>query len=182
MIGSLVLWPAYLTLFIVLLLAGFVLIPLAVLLRLYREDAVAGHYWTLALMTPWDNYEHGISGPRAYKPAAALAWRIVAWSAFRNPVNGLRHLFGVKVDSDRIGYVGNSLDPEAAAMRCPGITYWAFTWQGWLAGFKLARSRGRRMTEVWIGWKLLPKDSLGVKDWRSNAVGFAIQPFLRWDY
>jgi hypothetical protein len=185
LIGSLILWPLYLALFVVLLLIGFVLIPLAVMLRWYYFTDTSIH-WLSKAMRPWDNLEHGIAGFTGYKPEASLAYRIICWSAFRNPVNGLRHLFGIKVNPDRIGHIGNSLDPEAEAMHWGGNdytkTFWAFTWQGPLAGFKLARAKGRRMTEVWIGWKFLPMDRFGERDWRTNAVGFAIQPFLKWDY
>jgi hypothetical protein len=180
-LGSLILWPLYLALFVVLLLIGFVLIPVAVFFRWYhRQDGIV--HWEPRWMLPWDNLEHGIAGYVGYKPEASLMWRIIAWSAFRNPVNGLRYMFGITVNPERIGHIGNSLDPEADAIGTNEKTYWAFTWQGALAGFKLSRTRGRRMTEVWMGWKFLPIDKFGEPDWRTNAVGFAIQPFIKWDY
>jgi hypothetical protein len=180
-IGSLVLWPAYLVLHVVLLLIGFVVIPVAAFYRRYywADDVV---HWLPRWMKPWDNYEHGIAGFAGYKPKASLMWRIICWSAFRNTVNGLRHMFGISVDPERIGYVGNSRNPEVDALGTNGKTYWAFTWQGFLAGFKLARAQDHKMTEIWIGWKFLPVDADGISDWRTNAVGFAIQPYLKWDY
>jgi len=179
--ASLLLWPAYLALFLALLLVGFVVVPVAAYLRWYYwlDDAV---FWTPRWLAPWDNLEHGIAGPASYQPDISLPWRIVSWSAFRNPVNGLRFMFGIMADARRIRHVGNSLDPETDAMHEPGRTFWAFTWQGPLAGYKRARARGRIMTETWIGWKFLPKDAFGVHDWRTHDVGFAVQPFLRWKF
>lgn len=175
-LASLVLWPTYTAMHLALQLLGFVLIPVAIALR--QHDGLHWRWW----LRPWDNLEHGIAGPPSYRPDWPRWRRILVWSAWRNPVNGLRFMFGVTVDPPRIRYVGNSLDPELDAMGAPDQTFWAFTWQGPLAGFKLARAHERIMTEVWLGWKLLPRDRDGVVTERTQNVGFALQPFNRWRF
>ena len=174
---SLILWPLCIALFLAAFLVGLLVVPVAVLAKAYDADA----RWTWKWMKPWNNLEHGNAGFPGYSPESGRAWRMIKWSCFRNPANGLRYIIGIRIRPARIGWTGNSVDPEAQALRWPDKWLWSFTWQGPFAGLKVCKARNRRMTEFWIGWKLLPKDMNGIPDWRFDNCGFALQA-TRWGF
>lgn len=126
----------------------------------------------------WGNEEDGVC-PDYYLPTRSLWLRRFSWSAVRNSVNNLRFVwpFGFKPDSAKIKFIGDSLsDPQVAPPE--GTSRWSLTWQGPYAGFLWMRN-AKKLHQVWIGWKLLPKDVNGIPstDSRSVAVSFAFDPY-----
>lgn len=118
----------------------------------------------------WANDNDGVTGPKWWwiRHDDWPLWRLAfVWSAWRNSVNNLHlvpYLHPV-IDPERIQYVANSTDParNGAIDRKP--VEWAFTWQGIYAGFVVRwQINSERHFQFRIGWKLLPKDRLGVPD------------------
>jgi hypothetical protein len=104
---------------LVLILAGLVLIPLAVLFKAYapRESKIfKGKIvpsWTWKFMYPWGNEEDGIVAGLEYldKPT----WfRTIYWSAIRNPANNLRFIpfFSCIIKKEKVNYVRKKYDNQ----------------------------------------------------------------------
>jgi hypothetical protein len=135
-----------------------------------------------AIQAIWGNSEDGIDGLRggsedqawwaAQTAGYSDAHRIFAWSALRNPVGNLRFIspFGFLIDPKRVAFVGNTLDPDADYASQPG-TYWYFAWCGLYSGlWVIYRGWNAR-----LGWKILPRDTQGVTDYRLKGCGTALQ-------
>lgn len=145
-------WIFVISLRLVFILAGLVLIPLAVLLKAYenRESKIfKGKIipaWKWKFMYPWGNEEDGIVAGLEYldKPE----WfRIIYWSARRNPANNLRFMpfFSCKIDKEKVDYILRKtvqvFPPPITkeyleqAEEVPPLTY--LCWQGiWYSNFR----------------------------------------------
>lgn len=185
-LASLVLWPMYLALSLVLDVVGlFLLVPLS-LARAWRwrySRVYAGRNMTVwrggRLTWLWGNEEDGVAGPEWWRERTGVArygwlngcWSAYRWSALRNPTNNLRFVPFINpvIDPHAIRWVGRG-DPET-------LGSWSFTWQGAYAGFRCSfRFRGGGY-RLWLGWKLLPRDAQGVADtdYRKPRCGWATQ-------
>jgi hypothetical protein len=196
-LASLILWPAYVAVFLVLAVLGYaVMFPLALchlwvwnFSRVYHHGGTPLHpadvgrtgrhitRWCGGWLTwVWGNEEDGVTGPvwweqrtKAEHGYVERAWSAYRWSAHRNPVNNLRF----------IPWVNPVIEPARIrfSQRALGYSDWTFTWQGpyaGLLGFIMVR---RRTFRFWLGWKLKPDDRRGVPDtdMRKPRCGFAIQ-------
>lgn len=192
-LASLILWPVYLAVFLVLSAIGAVILaPLSLLGLYYWRPSMFPQFrgtsgeerrsvWSFGWLTwLWGNEEDGVTGPRWWRirtdalvggTLLARAWSTYRWSAHRNPVNNLRFIPGLnpRIQPDRIHY-------WSPGPGTPGHQL-TLTWQGVHAGliaFPVIRGRTFRF---WLGWKLKPQDAGGVadEDMRKVRCGFAIQ-------
>ena len=94
----------------VFIVAGVFLVPIATFAKAYHKrkskyldrEILA---WTWGFMWPWDNEEDGIVAGLEY-PDKPLWFRIIYWSARRNPANNLRYIkpFSVKIDPKKVKF------------------------------------------------------------------------------
>ncbi len=153
----------------------------------------------------YGNDEDGIDGSPGFIVAYRHLprwFRVLVWSAWRNPVNNLRFVFpfGIRINPARVRAFGNCEDADDWN---GDRTLWTFAYQGPFAGFHV-RTRfipDRRISITWrrvlgvplpvrlqlipwrtfvnarIGWKLKPRDVRGVPaaDYRSKGCGTGLQ-------
>ncbi len=172
-------WVLMTALYVVLILVGWVVVPLVVLCAAYATTDGKSFHFTWPLMWLWDNYEDGIAAGRQYKDCGALWKQIIYWSCIRNPVNNLRiaKYLSCKIDPKKIGYKGGPHNHPLRFDKKPPSEEWFFAWQGiytclwWQFGF---RGKIRRL---WLGWKLYPEDIYGLSEnsYRKHGAGFALQ-------
>jgi hypothetical protein len=175
-LASLILWPLYLAVFLVLAIIGLVLLLPLSLLKAWRwrftrvfPDLREVSAWRGGWLTwVWGNEEDGVTGPDWWlrRTKGSKAWLVAyRWSALRNPVNNLRF----------IRAINPVIDPKR--VRAVRWDSGFFCWQGAFAGvmhFPVIRGQVFRF---WLGWKLKPEDRHGVPatDFRAHGCGFAIQ-------
>ena len=168
----------------VIILLGFVIVPIAVLCRAYyladenlSKPADGPIYnFTWSIMAPWQNHTDGIANTN-YVKFDALWKRILYWTCWRNPANGLRVLpiYSLKIEPKKVHYTGSNRALNTYKNRTP---HWFLAWHGVYSGlfiqFYVAPSHMRRL---WIGWKILPQDSLGLDsdDYRIEGAAFTTQ-------
>lgn len=173
-----------------LILAGLVLIPLAVLLKAHtlRESKIFKgkivSAWTWSFMYPWGNEEDGIVAGLEYldKPT----WfRTIYWSAIRNPANNLRFipLFSCKIQKEKVNYVRKKYDNQKLVVlnkaylekveETPPLMY--LCWHGiWYSNFRVEFKMGKSYWRFWIGnCKVYPSDIFGVSlnSYRIHGAG-----------
>lgn len=187
-LASLVLWPPYIALELVLNIVGLVILAPMSLLRLWKPRRSLAYTSPRADHKPdlitvwrggwltwlWSNEEDGLfpfwwvfeRHPTWH--ASRLAY---VWAALRNPSNNLRF----------VPFINPVIDPPRVRFRYflagkkrGRIT---FTWQGPYAGLMWNPTFGGRMYRFWLGWKLKPEDMKGVADddMRKPRCGWAIQ-------
>jgi hypothetical protein len=197
LIPSLFLWLAFVALRTVLILAGWIVVPIAVLFGAYavKPRSLAGksvdhHYFTWRWLWLWDNDEEGC----AWYGEGPLWWRIIYSSCWRNPVNNLRYVpyLSLKIDPAKVRWVGSHIECRDQhdldlilsdkAYEAPIRTYdsddhefWYFAWHGWYSCYRRHFTwRGKRR-RFWCGHKLYCSDIYGVTDHRAKSAGFAMQ-------
>lgn len=144
--------------------------------------------WKYKFMFIWSNQEDGLAGASEYKDKP-LWFRIVYWSAFRNPSNNLRF----------VPYISVKLNPEKIKFRAYGsvktlndgiissptlrdydrddLRYTTLVWQGIYSNLRIQFKMNGKIWRFWIGWKIYAHDKLGVSsaDYRYHGAGFATQ-------
>lgn len=198
-LSSVLLWFLFSCLRTVLIVLGWILIPIALSFKAYafRESSITGRtklQWTWKLMWAWSNEEDGIYAGEEF-PDAPFWFRILYWTAFRNPVNNLRYISGLncKVNPFKIWYTGtfgalnsnlhrdvlrlNQHLGSAQILRKydTKVPQWFFCWQGIYSCFYWQFYIGSQLYRLWIGWKLYPTDIFGVTEYRKHGAGFANQ-------
>lgn len=187
---SILTWVIYAIIQVPLFIIGLFVIPLALLgdahrfekSRVFDDKTHKIVRWTWWWMWPWGNEEDGVIGSSNYfKEKTAKGWPEFligfVWSALRNPTNNLRFTkyISVKIDPERVRYRGSlgPTHPDAYHDKKPmwfyarcGI-YSGFYWQFMMLGTWLWR--------FWIGWKILPSDTIEVEEYRRPGAGFAYQ-------
>lgn len=194
--GAVPLWLAYSSVAFVLWILG---VPLVFALSrcrawtpqrsgVYADQRIVQAWRGGWLTWIWGNSEDGVTGALWYRQreyAKGKGDRTVAlnWSAFRNPTNNLRFVPVVnpRIEPSRVRAI-TSYDPEEFAnvedaAKASGLYQYAFTWQGVFAGLALIVPARGEYFRVWWGWKLRPRDRLGVdpSDYRFPRCGFATQ-------
>lgn len=195
-LASLILWPAYVAVALLLQLVGLViLLPLAALnwwqageshIWPERKHPLNIDYWCPPvpylhwLFWLWGNEEDGVTGPEWWKvrtgvaspfrlvaPWHVQAWSAYRWSALRNPVNNMRFVPWINPVIEPAGIRSRTWNP----IDKPWLV--VLTWQGPYAGLRI-HCHGWRF---WLGWKLKPEDARGVPDtdMRKPRCGFAMQ-------
>lgn len=175
---SLPAWTLYLTAWAPLWLLGWLLIPIAAYLKLYKKRQglfgykVLSWYW---LMWVWSNEEDGILAGQQYRQCSSDAAQIVYWTAIRNPTNNLRFtpLLSCKIEPERVRFFGSH--DEDLSQYDTKIPQWFFAWQGLYSNiFWQFEVRGQ-LWRLWLGWKVFPTDIRGVTAYRKHGAGFATQ-------
>jgi hypothetical protein len=186
---AVIIWPAYMSISIILWLIGWPLCSWLVYRERFQQKFVPRFGRQLLEWSPrwawlWANDEDGIDGLRGGDIAQAR-WmtrtagmschqRILKWSCSQNPIGNLRFvpIFGFIIQPHRIRWVGNSYDPATdAALANRRCVLWHFVWHGVYTGLWLTVGS----IQIRIGWKLKPADALGVTDYRAKGCGFAFQ-------
>jgi predicted PurR-regulated permease PerM len=178
-------------LFTVLIILGWIFIPIAALCRAYiKTDENLGkpydgpiYHFTWPIMWLWDNQIDGIAN-RNYKQFSSLFKQITYWSASRNPVSNLRFvpILSFKINPAKVRFIGsfvNYMDlykPESHKLVSKYFSkepHWFFAWQGLYSCFYL-RTKNR---EFLAGWKVYPKDIFGLEptSYRFKSTGFGLQ-------
>jgi hypothetical protein len=180
-------WAFMLVIRTVLILIGWILIPIAAYKKAYVVNVksigpvnetgtvVYKAHFTWKLMHLWDNYEDGIAND-TYVKFNSMFMRIVYWSAFRNPVNNLRitPILSVMISKDKVFYIG-SLPGDQIRSYDTKIPQWFFAWQGMYSNFYWQFNLFGELRRFWIGWKIYPTDIFGVTEYRKRGAGFALQ-------
>lgn len=180
-------WILFLIIRTILILVGYIVVPIGVLTRNYETRA--SKYYTRiirAFKSPllwlWGNEEEGIGyyGGKGW----SLERRILYSECVRNPVNNLRYvpLLSVKIDVNRVGYIGNlklideSLD-ELRKYDDDAYDFLCFTWCGFYSNIRYQGKIFGKRRRIWIGWKIYPEDIYGVSptSHRYVSAGFATQ-------
>lgn len=179
-LSSVLLWFLFSCLRTVLIVMGWVLIPISLAFKAYafRESSITGRtrlQWTWKLMWAWSNEEDGIYAGEEF-PDAPFWFRILYWTAFRNPVNNLRYVpwISCSVKPDKIKYIG-TFDLPQIKLYDTKVPQWFFCWQGLYSCFYWQFYIGKQLYRIWVGWKLYPTDIFGVTEYRKHGAGFANQ-------
>lgn len=187
-------WILFLALRTLLILAGWVTVPIAVLFKAYEPymgaDGVGTprlqYRFTWRAMWIWDNQEDGIAND-TYVKMPTLGLQIIYWSCFRNPANNLRYVpyLSCKLDPAKIGFIGNMgghldshMSPTIATLYDSNLCdFWYFAFQGLYSNFRVQFLIGDSRYRFWIGFKIFPHDVYGIapNDYRSGTAGFATQ-------
>lgn len=189
--------PTYL-LFLILrtvgILLGWVLIPTLAFLHPYttkKEISIINGREILnfkyKFMFPWNNQEDGIAGASEFKDKA-MWFRIIYWSAVRNPVNNLRFVkyLNCKIEPNKVKFIlsrvsdiNNNVvvNPTLRDYDRDDLRYTTLVWQGIYSNFRIQFKMFGKIWRFWIGWKIYPHDSLGIgpNNYRAKGAGFATQ-------
>lgn len=185
-------WIIMLPIRTIFILLGWVIVPLAVLLRRYEVIATwkgqeRYKFKDSWIDKVWGNWEDGIAAGRQYHDTGSVPLQIIYWSCLRNPVNNMRTLrpFAVHVDGRHVDYIGKPFtNPRDYDRKDANGLYpdqWYLVWQKLQYGLYIVRSFGpfgRR--RLWLGWKLFPENQNGPTPYQSRGVGFTLQ-FRRLD-
>lgn len=180
---SIPLWIIFATLRALLILLGWVVVPVAVLFGGYEsyegQDGAGNprtqYRFTWRWMWLWDNWEDGIAND-TYWDAPNLPMQIVYWTCLRNPVNNLRIVpyLSLKIEPDRVNWVGTD-KPAEEFDRSPAGPEWFFCWHGIYSCIWIQFPMFKSIWRLWLGWKLFPYDEHGVTGHRFFGAGFATQ-------
>ena len=154
------LWIPFLIIYPVLIVAGLIVVPLALLTQHLTLDEPDYKHWPSAFWL-WGNDEENV--PEWWFVRANQEWHIKPWPRFwwyaiRNPVNNARFLFN-DTTPDQLHVETNWQDGwsmEAPQMLRIGQGM-AYRWvrHGWKAGYRRVWLNGAdKYSEFWIGWKL----------------------------
>lgn len=188
-------WVLFSVFRMLMILLGWVLVPIAALAGAYYSRHDEGkekkgefpivYHFTWGFMYPWDNWDDGIAN-QMYGPShwfESLTWKIVYWSCFRNPANNLRLIpyISVKIDPNKIRHIGtfdHDLSYESLKRYDQIKPHWYFCWHGFYSGFQAQFRFFGVIKRFRIGWKVEPKDRHGLSEmeaYRSKGAGFANQ-------
>lgn len=161
---------------------GLIVVPIATLTKSYTQStSLWGEpilVWSSPLMLPWQNFEDGIVAGSEY-PNKPLWFRIIYWSAIRNPANGLRFIsllapipetskvkFIASFGSHKSGYSHT----ELSHLEDHG-NFWYFCWYKNYANFRIQYKRFR----FWIGTKVYPSTIHKLPNYQAHGVGTTCQ-------
>lgn len=151
---------------------GLIMIPLAVAFNAYeaKPSPLFDHQiikcWTWKIMAPWQNYEDGIVAGFEYldKPE----WfRIIYWSAIRNPSNGLRWVKWMNPipELDKVKFIasfGSNKDNwtyEELYNKEEHGTFWYLCWYKYWANIRIQFFITKNtQIRIWIGAKIYPSN------------------------
>lgn len=178
---------ASLTLRALVILLGWILIPIAAGCKAYtwtwdgekhekKENPWVAHF-TWPIMRLWQNFEDGIANDMYWK-APNTFLQIIYWSAIRNPANGLRTLpyISCQLRPEKINFIG-SFPPSDLELYDTKIPQFFYCWQGLHSNIYWQFYIGKSLYRFWIGSaKLYPTDILGGPyGYRAKGSGPVIQ-------
>ncbi len=193
------LWPPMVLLILLLILLGWIVIPIAVLFEAYAITGVTNHggdKWGFTWR--WVDYifgnrEDGIcEGWQYRKKRHSVPNQIIYWSCLRNPAGGLRWIpyLSCKIKSHEVYFFGSfcKFQPEHHETEVHLNTFWQsqierydtresqwfFAYCGWYSNF-FWQFNLFGIRRLWIGWKIMPADIYEVSAYRREGAGFALQ-------
>jgi len=133
-------------------------------------------------MYPWNNFEDGLIAGDEHKDKPDWV-RMLYWNVWRNPANGLRFIpyISCRLKPDKIRWKGKLTDNKPFTSLYDydddTRTFWLVCWQGLYSNIRFHLLFRKKIYRLWIGWKVHPKDSLGIdpNDYRKHGCGFAQQ-------
>jgi hypothetical protein len=178
------------------ILLGLLLIPPMAILNKYttktETSIVNGRSilnWKYKFMYLWSNNEDGVLEGEEF--IGYPKWfRIIYWSAIRNPFNNLRFvsLFSVKPQPSNIQYKlygkvrnfdGKIISDlsDLTILDDDKYRFVTITNQGLYSNLRIQFKMFNKIWRFWIGWKLYPHDVGGLweYDYRRFGAGFATQ-------
>lgn len=189
-------WIMHTVVWVLIALAAWVLIPIAVLFRAYEVQAspITGEpllQYKWKIMLPYSNWGDGIYEGLQFGHRGEMLEKflgialskelkkdihIIYWTLIRNPVNNVRFfpIMGVKPISSKIKFVGSENCVEDSSNDDKEV--WYLCWQGVYGGFRIHIRFKTFMLRIMFGWKLRPEDTKAISNFiRSQKVGFAYQ-------
>lgn len=183
-------WILFLSFRILMILIGWILVPIAVFLGAYAERVSpitgrTGLQFTWRILWPFCNEEDSIINRDMKNYFESDKLQIIMWSCWRNPVNNLRYVkyLSCKIIPDKVRFVGslgdsaNALTEEQLRLYDKPTAQWFLCWQGVYACIFWQFKLFGVLKRLWIGWKIMPFDVYGVPETshRINGAGFATQ-------
>jgi hypothetical protein len=161
------------TLFII---VGWLVVPIGAGFKAYKPTIGYNgdgskktiYLWTWRWLALWESYDDGIAND-TYVKFKSMFMKIVYWSCFRNPANGMRTMpfFSVNLDPARIRFVGSfgswgTIDEATVRKYDTKIPHWFFCWQGWYSNLYIQWEMLGQLWRFWIGSaKIYPADIYG---------------------
>lgn len=195
---SLIVWILFVLCRTILILVGYIVVPVAVLCRAYekidndvswRNNGDPIYRFTWPIMLPFNNPDDGFYCTTYFNHGFLLT--SLRWTCVRNPANGLRTIpyLSCKVDPLKIRFIGSFVDYRhtpsdellCSAYKDKLFKYdtktpqWFFCWQDYYSCIFWQFYLGDGLYRFWIGFKLYPTDQYGVTAYRANGAGFATQ-------
>ena len=181
-------WPLVILLQIPAYLLGWILVPIATALKAYTVTQRLGqldgngepridYHFTWRFMFLWDNWEDGICAGRQYLNLPGVFLQTVYWSCMRNPINNMRitPYISCKIEPIKVQFKGSQNSALKYDLR-PATPEWYYAWCGPYSNVWWQFKMGGSIWRLWIGHKIMPKDSLGlVSEYRKKGAGFAFQ-------
>ena len=179
-------WIVILILTLPLHLLGFIVIPLACLLKDYvrtndnlsKPNDGAEYHFTSKFMWPWDNdTSDGIACRNyyqsSYKKYGYLDMIITTfvWSAIRNPINNWKRLLSPKYDFNKLKHIGSKEYNYKLNKPCQYLI-----WSGPFAGFYKSFMLYGEHRYIMIGYKLRPyKSDSEIPESQLNGTGMTFR-------
>lgn len=172
-----------------LIILGYVMVPIAVSLKAYdyRESRIYKDRKILAfthdIFWLWGNEEEGIGW---YGDYDSISKKILYSEIIRNPVNNLRYVpfLSLKINPEKVKFYGSlgsykdNLDRSTVEKYdSDNELFWSITWQGLYSNIRVHFNLLDSNYRFWLGWKIYPEDIYGLPDWdhRKATAGFSTQ-------
>jgi hypothetical protein len=190
-------WIGFLLLRTVVILLGLIIVPFMAFfydktsrLETSKVNGRLIRNWKYKFMYPWSNDEDGIEAGEEL-----IGWpstfRIIYWSAIRNPANNLRFIRALNliIEPQNVRFTATKRPNNILGQRfesditdlytydCDEFRFTSLTWCGLYSNLRVQFKMFGKIWRFWIGWKIYPHDSLGIdpSDYRVNGAGFATQ-------
>lgn len=187
-------WLGFFLIRSIFILLGLVLVPVATAFRLYHTIKIFTPFgprdilaWRYKILWPWGNEEDGLAAGEEF-PTMPLWFRIIYWSAIRNPANNLRYVkyLSVQIKPEKVNYIGTqprmlngyvTADEHLLRYDMDSYRFATLTWCGNYSNLRIQFKMFNKIWRFWIGWKIYPHDMLGIDptDYRFQGAGFATQ-------
>jgi hypothetical protein len=173
---------------------GWILIPPMAVLHPYttktETSVINGRQilnWKYDFMWIWSNQEDGILSGEEFKNRPDW-FRIIYWSALRNPSNNLRFvdILNVNIDKNKVRFkVSEVKDFNGNVIKNPDLREYdrddkrfiSFVYQGIYSNLRIHFKFRDKLYRFWIGFKIYPHDVYGLEPWdhRKYGAGFSMQ-------
>ena len=190
-------WVLFSLFRLVMILLGWVLVPVAVLFRAYKRyeknsiygEPIEVHHFTWRFMYAWDNWEDGIAAGWQYRNMGTTPKQIIYWSCLRNPANNLRRVKWLSCDifPNKVRFTGTFGDwfgeswsavlgaPDSVRQYDTKVPQWFICWHGLYSCWYWQFVYRGELRRLWVGWKIKPTDIYGVTAYRAGGAGFTSQ-------
>jgi len=144
--------------------------------------------WRGKIFWLWSNNEDGVVAGEEWLNMPTW-FRIIYWSAIRNPANNLRFVpyLNVKIVPSKVQFMSSDfiktleggivINGNLYMLDEDRYRFTTLTAIGLYSNIRVQHKMFGKIWRFWIGWKIYPHDSLGIapSDYRAQGAGFAIQ-------